>query len=59
MYVIEFEKGVYSAPGKGNPSITNKIENARLYEYKKALKFIDKINKRLNNIYPNSKLLWI
>jgi len=29
MYIIEFEKGVYSTKGKGDPARTLKLENAQ------------------------------
>jgi hypothetical protein len=39
MYIVELEKGVWLAPGQGDPARTLKIENAKQYKRKNWAKY--------------------
>ncbi len=61
MYIIEFEKGVYSTKGKGDPSRTLKAENAQVFndnvEAKKVLADILEEIKPWRK-FPNACIKW-
>ena len=62
MYIIEFEKGVYSTKGVGDPARTLKIENARRFSnnvYAKTIltNILQEI--KLFRKFPNAKIRWI
>ena len=61
MYIIEFEKGVYSTKGKGDPSRTLKVENAQSFSDNAEAKII--LTDILEEIktwrkFPNAKIRW-
>ena len=61
MYIIEFEKGVYSTKGKGDPARTLKVENAQCFsdnvEAKIALTDILEEIKTWRK-FPNACIRW-
>ena len=61
MYIIEFEKGVYSTKGKGDPSRTLVVTNAQSFSDKnEANKVLHKILDQIKTwrIFPNAKIRW-
>jgi len=62
MYIIEFEKGVYSNKGKGDPARTLKIENAQRFsdnaQAKEALTDILEEIKAWRK-FPNACIRWL
>jgi hypothetical protein len=61
MYIIEFEKGVYSMKGKGDPSITLVVTNAQSFSNEnEANKVLHKILDEIKTwrTFPNSKIRW-
>ena len=61
MYIIEFEKGVYSTKGKGDPSRTLVVTNAQSFSDKnEANKVLHKILDEIKTwrIFPNAKIRW-
>jgi hypothetical protein len=62
MYIIEFEKGVYSTKGKGDPSRTLKLENAqRFSDNMRARKILADILEQIKPYrnFPNAKVRWV
>jgi|AntDeeMinimDraft_5_1070356.scaffolds.fasta_scaffold67143_2 glutaredoxin-related protein len=61
MYIIEFEKGVYSTKDKGDPSRTLIVTNAQSFSdvaaaNKELRKILDEI--KAWRTFPNAKVRW-
>jgi len=61
MYIIEFEKGVYSTKGKGDPARTLKVENAQSFSDNVQAKIV--LTDILEEIktwrkFPNACIRW-
>jgi hypothetical protein len=61
MYIIEFENGVYSTKGNGDPSRTLKVENAQSFNDKVQAKIV--LTDILEEIktwrkFPNACIKW-
>ncbi len=61
MYIIEFEKGVYSTKGKGDPARTLKVENAQSFSDNVQAKIV--LTDILEEIkpwrkFPNACIKW-
>ena len=62
MYIIEFEEGVYSTKGKGDPARTLKIANAqRFSDNMRAIKILADILEEIKPYrkLPNAKVRWV
>jgi hypothetical protein len=62
MYIIEFEKGVYSTKGKGDPARTLKLSNAQIFsDNMQARKILADILEEIKPYrkFPNAKVRWV